>query len=151
MPTDNNLLFDLASFRKIWKSDKIESEINQVKDFLLDSPLLNETLSLRNSSIAIIDLKRMTYLCCIGDTMNVCGWDQNLFLEGGVGTFLSKLRPVDFDGLQRMSAIMTKHVSLLTDETLKSFKSFFDFQMIGQDGNIYRVLQEGVSLKRDSD
>ncbi|MCF0075074.1 LuxR C-terminal-related transcriptional regulator [Dyadobacter sp. CY261] len=151
MLIDNNSLFALTEFRKIWKSDIIESEVTEIKDFLQDSPLLVETLSLRNSSLAIIDLKSMTYLCCIGDTVPICGWDKQRFLDGGVGFFLSKMLPADLEGFRQMSEITTNHVRSLSDEAMKSFKSFIDLQFVGQDGNVNRVLHEGVSLKRDSD
>jgi len=151
MLTDNNSIFALTEFRKIWKSDFIESEIAEVREFLQDSPLLNETLSLRNSSLAIIDLKRMTYVCCIGDTVPICGWDKKYFLEGGVGFFLSKMLPADLEGFRQMSEITTNYVRPLGDEAMKSFKSFIDLQVVGEDGQVNRVLHEGISLKRDSD
>lgn len=149
MPANNDSLFALTEFRKIWKSDFIESEIAEVKEFLQESPLLLETLLLRNSSLAIIDLKRMEYLCCIGDTMSICGWDKKHFLEGGVGFFLSKMLPADLDGFRQMSEITTNYVRSLSDEAMKSFKSFIDLQVVGEDGKVNRVLHEGVSLKRD--
>ncbi|MEO6282978.1 MAG: LuxR C-terminal-related transcriptional regulator [Dyadobacter sp.] len=143
--------FDLSSFRKIWKSDVLESDIAEISGFLNDSPLLREALNVRNSSLAIIDLKRMVYISCIGESKPVCGWDTEVLLKGGVGFFLSNLKPADFDGLQVMSSIMTDHVSGLSTERLKTFKALFDFQMVGEDGSINRVVQEGVSLKRNSD
>jgi DNA-binding NarL/FixJ family response regulator len=150
MTSYNTVDFDLSSFRKIWKSDTLESNIGQIENLIQDSPLLNETLRLRKASLAIIDLKAMRYLCTFGDLEAVIGWDNEIIYQEGVIFFLSKLLPMDYLGLEKMSGIMTNFVSSLESNRMTGFKSFFDFRMQGQDGSISRILQEGVALKRDS-
>ena len=72
--------FDFSSYKKAWHSDVIESEIDGEEDY----PLLQETLVLQNSALAVKDVKRMYYSCILGDVEKVCGWNKEVFLHGGV-------------------------------------------------------------------
>ncbi|TLU90294.1 response regulator transcription factor [Dyadobacter sediminis] len=141
--------FDLCSFRKVWKSDILSSEINFFDDLIRTSPLLEETLRLRKASVAVIDLHSMRYLCTIGDLKLIIGWDHDIFLKEGVAFFLSKLESSDYRGLEKMSKVMTDYVVTLSHDKIANFKSYFDFRMIRPDGQMVRILQEGVILKRD--
>lgn len=142
--------FDLESFRKIWNSNNLESEPQNSIDIFRTSPLLEQTLRLRNASVAVIDLQSMRYLCSIGDLTPIIGWSNEVLLKEGVAFFLSKLVPSDYTGLEIMSEIMTKYVKTIPPEKIASFKSFFDFKMICPNGRVVRIIQEGVSVKRDS-
>ncbi|TDE17090.1 helix-turn-helix transcriptional regulator [Dyadobacter psychrotolerans] len=142
--------FDLTSFRKIWKSDILESEISDIQGLLSENPLLNETLFLRKSSLAIIDLRTMRYTCSFGDIEQVCGLKKEVILREGVAYFVSKLPPSDYLGLQKMSELMGKYVADLSNEMLVTFKGMFDFLMVQPDGSFRRIIQEGVALKRDA-
>lgn len=150
MKTTVHLDFDLTSFRKIWKSDLIDSEISEIQELIKDNPLLNETLNLRKASLAIIDLRTMRYTCSYGDVEQVCGLSRELILSEGVAYFVSKLPPPDYIGLQKMSEIMGQYVASLSDEQIVSFKAMFDFRMQHPDGHINRIIQEGVALRRDT-
>ena len=141
--------FDLTSFRNIWKSDELESDIDKVSNMLSESPLLLETLQLRRASLAIIDLRQMRYLCSFGDAEDVCGWPKAHLLRDGVGYFLSKLVPADCKGLEKMSELVSQYVVKIGDDKIKHFKAFFDFQMTRPDGSVRRIMQEGVALQRD--
>lgn len=142
--------FDLTTFKKIWKSNILETDTAAITNLILDSPLLLETLHLRRSSISIIDLRQMRYLCAFGDPQEVCGLSKEILLREGVGYFLSNLVQADLLGLEKMSAVLTGYVIGLSEEKMKSFKAFFDFQMIQPDGSARRIMQEGVALQRDS-
>ncbi|GGC06630.1 hypothetical protein GCM10011325_36810 [Dyadobacter sediminis] len=110
---------------------------------------MEETLRLRKASVAVIDLHSMRYLCTIGDLKLIIGWDHDIFLKEGVAFFLSKLESSDYRGLEKMSKVMTDYVVTLSHDKIANFKSYFDFRMIRPDGQMVRILQEGVILKRD--
>lgn len=141
--------FDLRSFRKIWNSNNIESELELANEIIQTNPLLEQTLRLRNASVAVIDLQSMRYLCSIGDLKPIIGWDNEIILQEGVPFFLSKLVESDYAGLEKMSEIMTLYVKTVASEKMANFKSFFDFKMVKPNGQTVRILQEGVPLKRD--
>ena len=76
--------FDFSSYKKAWHSDVIESEIDEINELISFNPLLQETLVLQNSALAVKDVKRMYYSCILGDVEKVCGWNKEVFLHGGV-------------------------------------------------------------------
>ena len=46
---------------------------------------------------------------------------------------------------------MTQYVAGLSVDRIIRFKSLFDFRMVGKDGKVRRIIQEGVALRRDAD
>lgn len=150
MPLLDNPLIDLSLLRKIWKSDIIESEIQQMDQIVQNNPLLEETLRIRKAALAVINLETMEYLRTFGDPRAVTGWPKEDFEKGGVRFFMSKLPPKDYAGVEKMSALLNSYVAEVDQSRIASFKAFFDFGMVGPDGTLRRVLHESSALKRDS-
>ncbi|WP_342087725.1 helix-turn-helix transcriptional regulator [Dyadobacter sp. OTU695] len=146
----NNPFIDLSLLRKIWKSDVIESEIQQMDEVVRNNPLLEETLRIRKASLAVIDLRTMQYLRTFGDPLAVTGWNKDEFLNGGVLYFMSKLPPNDFAGVEKMSRHINEYVRRVDQSSINSFKAFFDFRMTRPDGSSRRILHESSALRRDS-
>ncbi|MCE7070787.1 helix-turn-helix transcriptional regulator [Dyadobacter sp. CY327] len=142
--------FDLTTIRKIWKSDILKSEAKEIEEYLRENSLLIETLNSNNTSVAIIDIQSMRYLCCLGDAVQVIGWSNDILMQEGVQFFLSKIFPSDYKGFEIMSAMTTDYVCKLDDHKVISFKSLFDFRMVRPDGSFTRIMHHGVALKRDS-
>ncbi|MCF0060638.1 LuxR C-terminal-related transcriptional regulator [Dyadobacter chenwenxiniae] len=149
MNSTQPIAFDLTTIRKIWKSDILKSEAKEIEEYLRENPLLTETLNLNNTSVAIIDIQSMRYLCCLGDAEPVIGWSNDMIMREGVQFFLSKVFPPDYVGFETMSAMTTEYVCKLDDHKIISFKSLFDFRMVRPDGSLTRVMHQGVALKRD--
>nr|WP_295921732.1 LuxR C-terminal-related transcriptional regulator [uncultured Dyadobacter sp.] len=142
--------FDLHSFRRIWRSETLTSDIDPRSEIIQSNPLLEETLRLRKASVAVIDLQKMRYLCSIGDLQPIIGWSNEVIMREGVAFFLSKLEPVDYTGLEKMSMVMTDYVTTLSPADVGTFKSFFDFRMVRPNGERVRILQEGIVLQQDT-
>lgn len=145
------IAFDLTSFRKIWKSDLLESEIAEIEALIRDNPLLNETMLIRDSSLAVIDLKNMVYTCSYGDTEKVCGWSKEILLNEGVAFYVSKLPGPDYHGLEEMTRLMSQYIVTLSNDQARNFRAIFDYRMARPDGSIHRIVQEGHALKRDAE
>ncbi|SKB47435.1 helix-turn-helix domain-containing protein [Dyadobacter psychrophilus] len=143
------IAFDLTTIRKIWRSDLLKSEVKEIEGYLRETPLLIDTLNLQNTSVAIIDIQEMRYLCCLGDVEQVIGWSSDILMREGVRFFLSQILPTDYVGFEILSAIMTDYVCKLDDHQIASFRSFFDFRMVRPDGSLTRIMHQGVALKRD--
>ncbi|KAA0989249.1 helix-turn-helix transcriptional regulator [Dyadobacter aurulentus] len=150
MNDTQSVTFDLTTIRKIWRSDILQSEVKEIEGYLRETPLLIDTLNLRNSSVAIIDIQTMRYLCCLGDAEQVIGWKNEILMQEGVRFFLSKILPSDYIGFEIMSAMTTDYVCKLDDQKVLSFKSLFDFRMVRPDGSLTRIMHQGVALKRDT-
>ena len=143
--------FDLTSFRKIWKSDLLESEIAEIEELIKNNPLLNETMLIRDASLAIIDLKNMVFTCSYGNVEKVCGWSKEILLDEGVAFFVSKLPGPDYHGLEEMTRLMSQYIVTLSNNQAQNFRAVFDYRMARPDGSIHRIVQEGHALKRDAE
>ncbi len=143
--------FDLTSLRKIWKSDLLESEIAEIEALIRDNPLLNETMLIRDSSLAVIDLKNMVYTCIFGDVERVCGWSREILLKEGVAFYVSRLPGPDYHGLEEMTRLMSQYMVALSDVQARESRAILDYRMARPDGSIHRIVQEGHALRRDTE
>jgi DNA-binding CsgD family transcriptional regulator len=150
MTNSNTESFDIRLIKEAWRSNSLTSNPSDIAEILIKNPLLNNTMKLRRESVAIIDLRQMQYLHTFGDPSVVCGWSAEEIVEKGVTFFLSKLVAADYIGLAKMSEVLAKYVCELSDEQMTDFSYLFDFRMVHPDGKVTRVMQEGVSLQRDS-
>lgn len=141
---------EFSAYKKAWHSDLIESDIDEINDLIGANPLLHETLLLRNSALAIKDIKRMYYSCIMGDVEKVCGWSKEIFLSGGVDFFVSQIPVDELRGLEEMTRLINHYVVTLNDERAKNFRAIFDYKLTRSDGTIRRIIQESVALKRDA-
>ena len=140
---------DLSAYKMAWHSDLLESDIDEINDLIGVSPLLHETLMLRESALAVKDIKRMYYSCILGDVERVCGWSKDVFLSGGVDFFMSQIPAAELRGLEEMTRLITRYAATLNEERAKNFRAIFDYKLTRFDGTIRRIIQESVALKRD--
>jgi len=141
---------DFNSYKRAWHSDLIESDVDEINDLITANPLLHETLMLRDSAMAIKDVKRMYYSCILGDVEKVCGWSKEIFLSGGVHFYVSQIPPPEFRGLEEMTKLINAYVVTLTDAQTAKFRAIFDYKMTRADGTVCRIIQESIVLKRDA-
>ncbi|MPR32493.1 helix-turn-helix transcriptional regulator [Salmonirosea aquatica] len=147
-PAANTLNF--SAYKKAWHFDLIESDIDEINDLIGANPLLHETLLLRNSALAIKDIKRMYYSCILGDVEKVCGWSREIFLNGGVDFYVSQIPVAELRGLEEMTRLMNQYIVSLNEERAKNFRAIFDYKLTRSDGTVSRIIQESVALKRDA-
>jgi DNA-binding CsgD family transcriptional regulator len=150
MSSQTHLPFDFDAYRKVWHSDVVESEMDEIKDLVASTPLLHETLLLKGSALAIKDVKRMNYSCLLGDVEKVCGWSKDMFLHGGVSFLMSQIPPPELLGLGEMTRLINEYVAQLDDSQTKNFRAYFDYKLTRQDGSVSRIIQESIVLKRDA-
>jgi DNA-binding CsgD family transcriptional regulator len=143
--------FDLTSFRNLWKSDLLESEIGPIEELIRDNPLLNDSMLIRDSVLGVVDHKNMVYSCMYGDAEKICGWSREILLSEGVGFYVSKLPDPDYQGLEEMTRLMTRYVIALPDDKARKFQVIFDYRIVHPDGSIHRIVQEGNAHKRDTE
>ncbi len=141
---------DSNAYKQAWHSDLLESDIDEINDLIGANPLLHETLLLRNSALAIKDIKRMYYSCILGDVERVCGWSKEIFLSGGVDFFVSQIPAAELRGLEEMTRHINRYVVTLNDERAKNFRAIFDYKLTRSDGKVNRIIQESTALKRDA-
>ena len=146
--TPNTL--DFSAYKKAWHTDLIESDKEEIDDLIGANLLLHETLMLRNSALAIKDIKRMYYSCIMGDVEKVCGWSKEIFLKGGVDFFVSLIPPAELRGVEDMTRLISQYVVTLNEEMGKNFRAIFDYKLTRSDGTVCRIIQESMALKRDA-
>jgi DNA-binding CsgD family transcriptional regulator len=142
--------FDLDSFRKSWQADLIESEAAEIDDLIRENPLLNATMLLRQSALAVKDLRTMRYPCIFGDAEKVCGWSRETLLEAGVDFYVSHIPPADLKGVEQMNLLTSQYISSLSQERSNQFRALYDYGMLRSDGSLCRIHQESMVLKRDA-
>lgn len=142
--------FDFNAYKKAWNIDLIDSEIEEINELIENNPLLNETLILQNSALAVKDIRRMSYSCILGNVELVLGWPKEVFFEEGVSFYVSNIPEADFLGLGEITRLINEYVVTLTDQQTRKFRAVFDYQMIRQDRGINRICQESIVLKRDN-
>ncbi|WP_373513291.1 response regulator transcription factor [Persicitalea sp.] len=144
----NTLAFN--AYKNAWHADLIESDIDEINELIGANPLLHETLVLRDSALAIKDIKRMYYSCILGDVEKVCGWSREIFLSGGVDFYVSQIPAEELQGLEEMTRLISQYVVTLNGERAKNFRAIFDYKLTRSDGRIGRIIQESSALKRDA-
>lgn len=140
---------DFESYKKAWHVDLIDSDINEINDLITSNPLLNQTLFLQDSALAVKDIRRMSYSCILGNVEKVLGWPTKVFFEEGVSFYVSNIPEKEFWGLGEITRLINEYVVTLTDEEMKSFRAVFDYKMKREDGSVSRICQESIVLKRD--
>lgn len=141
---------DFSSYKRAWHTDLIESDVDEINDLITANPLLHETLLLRDSAMAIKDVKRMYYSCILGNVEKVCGWSKEIFLSGGVNFYVSQIPPPEFKGLEEMTKLINEYVITIPTAQTSSFRAIFDYKMTRADGSVCRIIQESIALKRDA-
>lgn len=151
MTRPTSAAIDFSSYKRAWHTDLIESDVDEINELITANPLLHEILMLRDSALAIKDVKRMYYSCILGDVEKVCGWSKEIFLSGGVNFYVSQIPPPEFRGLGEITRLINEYVTTLDDVQSQKFRAFFDYKMVRPDGTVCRIIQESIVLKRDAD
>ncbi len=141
--------FNFNEFKKIWKSEGLNEDIDVSDNLLKNNPLLHETLFMQGNALAVLDIKTMKYPIILGDVEKVCGWSADYFYEKGVEGFVDKFLPEDFIGLGEISRKINSYIPNLSKEQIKLFRAIYDCRMWRKDGSYTRVCQESIALKTD--
>ncbi len=141
--------FDFSNFKKIWRTDIIHSDINEISALIEHNLLLKETLFLQGIACGVLDIKTMSYACIIGDTEKIIGWTTEALLNGGVEFFASKLPSSDYWGFEKMMEFVNKYIITQSDDQAKKFRAILDTNLFRPDGTLSRFCQELLVLKRD--
>ncbi|GAB3165348.1 helix-turn-helix transcriptional regulator [Telluribacter humicola] len=141
--------FDVSSFKDIWRSDLLTSQVVESKDLFHGNTLLNEVLILGGTAMAIVDLKTKLYTCIYGDVDKVFGWSQQHLLDGGVAFLLERIPPGDIQAIEDMHGRIIQHIKDLSDAESKQYRAILDYRIIRPDGSLGRIIQDTLCLKRD--
>lgn len=141
--------FSFSTYRKAWNTSVSEADSELIRELLEHNPLLNETLMLQGSALAVKDVVNMRYPLILGDVERVCGWPKTLFFEEGVEVYIAKIPQPDQMGLAAITACINTYTAGLSPEKLKTFRAVFDYRMLRRDGRVARICQESIVLKAD--
>mgnify|MGYP003708854891 CR=1 FL=1 len=122
--------FDFSSFRKIWHSETLQSEVEEISTLIQFNHLLHSTLILNQSALAVLDIRTMQYPLLL--------------------VYVSHMPPADYQGLEAMNKLIGEYIVTLSESQAQQFRAIFDYKMIRSDGSICRIIQESIALKRDS-
>lgn len=150
MSAVNQNQFSFGSFQKAWNKGVEAADISEISEMLAHNPLLNQTLLLQGSALAVKDITRMHYPLILGDVENVCGWSKELFFKEGVEALIARIPLADRPGVEEMTKLINAYVAALPPEKLKSFRAIFDYRLMRKDGRVARICQESIVLKTDS-
>ncbi|GAB3959295.1 hypothetical protein GCM10028805_55140 [Spirosoma harenae] len=142
--------FSFSSYKKAWNTGVSSADISLISEMLNQNPLLNQTLLLQGSALAVKDVISMRYPLILGDVERVCGWPKELFFEEGVEALISRIPPNDQVGLESMTRLINEYAAALSPEKLKTFRAIFDYRLTRQDGTVSRICQESIVLKMDA-
>ena len=143
-------VFDYKSLKTLWNSNFLQSEVEDIGDFMACNPLLNEILVLHDSAVAILDMRTMQYPLILGNVEKVCGWSKEKFLCGGIEAYMACIPPAEHTGLGEINKLMAQFILGLPKAQSSKFSALYDYAMTRSDGTICRIIQENSVLKRDS-
>ena len=143
--------FDFSAYKKAWNAGVNEVDNEEISELLQYNPLLNETLMMQGSALAVKDVRAMRYPLILGDVEKVCGWPKQLFFDEGVEAYLAKMPHTDQEGLEQMTKLIDAFVLNLSREQLMTFRAIFDYRMVRSDGRVGRICQESIILKTDQE
>lgn len=149
MTVPHQIPFDFSTYKMAWNSGVSEVDNKEISELLQYNPLLNETLMIQGSALAVKDVRTMQYPLILGDVEKVCGWPKQLFFDEGVEVYLAKMPYSDQMGVVQITKLIDEFVLQLSPEQLTKFRAVFDYRIVRSDGRVARVCQESIVLKTD--
>ncbi|MBY0434682.1 MAG: LuxR C-terminal-related transcriptional regulator [Cyclobacteriaceae bacterium] len=139
------------NFNKWWKSQPAQADAESLRGFFSDHPLFTTAMRMNRSITGVLDLHTMKYLYWSGNVIDLLGWDDSNYWEGGALFAYSKFHLDDLLSLEYFGQLIGNYYKSLPQSEKPNYKAFWDFRFIKQDGNYVRILQQDCVLKDDAE
>ena len=139
------------NFNHWWHAQSVEGNTESFKSLFTDHPLFTTAMGMNKSITGVIDLHAMKYLYWSGNVIELSGWEDNLFWEGGLQFTYSKFHTDDLLSFEYFGQLIFSYYKLLPEEQKTLYKGYWDFRMFRKDGHCIRILRQDCVLKHDAE
>jgi DNA-binding CsgD family transcriptional regulator len=139
------------NFNKWWQSQPVQTDIESFRSLFTDHPLFTTAMRMNRSITGVLDLHTMKYMYWSGNVVDLLGWDDSNYWDGGAQFAYSKFHPDDLLSLEFFGQLIGSYYKSLPQSEKPHYKAFWDFRFIKQDGNYVRILQQDCILKDDAE
>jgi hypothetical protein len=83
MENGNSAIPSWDNFNKWWQSQPVQTDIESFRSLFTDHPLFTTAMHMNRSITGVLDLHTMKYLYWSGNVVDLLGWADSNYWEGG--------------------------------------------------------------------